>query len=146
LVTIGVRPLFERARSWRLAFAGLAVLLVLCEVAQYRAFAGPIEDGVLQPEFQQLVAFCRHHVPSQDVMVFWNPRVLVLYTGGHATTYSPEADDVENWRQFQVMKVRFIAINARWPEDGLLQKIVQEHPDRLREIYRNPIYTVYEMI
>lgn len=45
-------------------------------------------DGVLNLEFQRMAAYVRSTAGTSDTYLFWNPRVLALYTGAKAACFS----------------------------------------------------------
>jgi hypothetical protein len=130
-------------RGWRYSVHALAAATMFCGAAQYASMArNPISEGVRQPEFQALAAFLRQKAARQDLVVFWNPRVLALYTGGSATTYAPNLDAERNWEEFRRMGVRYIAVNKSYSDDKVLRSVLAAHSASVERVYENAGYLV----
>ncbi|MGO9097427.1 MAG: hypothetical protein ACLQGV_19680 [Bryobacteraceae bacterium] len=128
---------------WRYGVHAVAAVTMICGAAHFANLArGPISGGVRQPEFQALASFLRQRAAKPDLVVFWNPRVLVLYTGGSATTYAPKLDAERNWEEFLRMGVRYIAVKKSYSDDKVLRSVLAAHSASVERVYENAGYLV----
>ena len=137
---------FERLR-WKHAaavFAGLT--LTLYAMYYLKADYGPLEDGPRQASFQEMTRFVEQSTEARDLHVFWNPRVLALYTGVRSMTYGPDAAPGVNWRDFVRKGVRYLVVYLRNSDDArVLGPIVRDHAGEVEPVWNNQDYVVYRI-
>jgi len=125
-------------------FAGIT--LSLYAMYYVKADYGPLEDGPRQASFQQMTRFVEQSAGARDLHVFWNPRVLALYTGTRSMTYAPDATPDVNWRDFVDKGVRYIVVYLRNQDDRrVLGAIIQERASDVQQIWQNQDYAVYRI-
>jgi hypothetical protein len=137
---------FELVRLQRAAITFAAVTLLIYGVNYSHAKYGPIDNGPRQATFQQMARYVQAAADPQDLHVFWNPRVLALYTGVRSMTYGPQASADVNWQDFVRKGVRYIVVFLSNPEDQrVLQPIVAAHAAELEQVWSNTDYAVYRV-
>lgn len=143
---LAAQSLIRTGNALRFGLIAAFALALLAEINWYlgKPWQAKIE-GVEQPEFQALAQNVKQNVPPRDLVVFWNPRVLLLYAGGQATTYAPERDSDTNWKQLIAMGARYIAVKLSYPDDHILAEMAQTHASSMHLIYDNSDYVLYKL-
>lgn len=107
---------------------------------------GPIEEGVLRPTFTDLCQYVRANTQPQALLVFWNPRVLALYTERRAAG-SPALSPSQMWSFFTRLKADYMVIYSRDDDDRIwLANVVAEYPQRFNLAYENTEFKVYRIL
>jgi len=145
----GFHRLVSAARpAWRKGFAvgaGAVVLATYAGAYAKRDF-GSIAGGVRTPGFLALTAYINGHTQPADVFIFWNPRVLSLYTRRPAAVYSQTNDQQAHWRFFRSINARYIVVGGDYRGDVLyLQPFVDANRAGLEEVYSNAGFTLYRI-
>jgi len=125
LPTAGRRPIL----------AGFVILSLTSYASMFPKFDWPeIEDGITSPDALELYAFVRSHTEPQDTLIFFEPRVLTLYTGRRASEFSTQGDRSQ-WMAYAK------SIDARyWVRPGGLPRTFQSS---LSLVFSNDTFSVF---
>jgi hypothetical protein len=96
------------------------------------------------PAFQRLCDAVRERTGKDELIVFWNPRVLALATDRRSSAYPGDLDAYANSspdgvaRYLERVKPQFIILDGEKPESkGELSTVIERTPQRFDTVYRN---------
>ena len=131
----------------RVAIAGAGAVVLLAaglNVAHIRT--GPFIEGVEKASFQQLCQFVIHDTPADSRIIFWNPRVLALYTNHAAAWYIRTEDPVHFLRFLKRMQASYVILYGPDRESGIwLRPLIERAPENFELVYRNADFQVYRV-
>jgi hypothetical protein len=132
-------------RPVAIACVGAIVLLAAgLNVAHIRT--GPFLEGVEKPSFQQLCQFVIHDTHSDSRIIFWNPRVLALYTNRAAAWYIRTEDPAHFLQFLKRMQASYVILYGPDTESGnWLRPIIERSPGHFEQVYRNADFQVYRV-
>ena len=119
-------------------FLFLAGFTALALVAYGSSFRGlephEIQNGITSADAKELYAFVRSHTEPSDTLIFFEPRVLTLYTGRPASEL-PATKDRTAWMEYAR------SIDARyWIRPGGLPRSYQ---NSLTQVFTNDSFSVF---
>jgi hypothetical protein len=129
----------------RIAIVTLAAVLLLATGLNLAHMeTGPITDGIEKPSFQQLYRFIRNGTPENSRFIFWNPRVLALYTN-HASAWYPHTEDTDRFLRFmRRIQTAYVILYGMEPADAVwLRPHIERARDQFELVYRNEDFEVY---
>jgi hypothetical protein len=137
---------FPSYQRWAVGslFAVLSLGIVLNVLA---VETGPIRNGPETPAFHQICAFIRNNTAPDNVFVFWNPRVLVLYTDRKAAWYVHTTDDARFDKYLSRIHASYV-VSHRDSEDNekWLRPHIERMPARFQPVYENTRFQVYKVL
>ncbi|HWB83410.1 MAG TPA: hypothetical protein VG675_04670 [Bryobacteraceae bacterium] len=144
---VALREISQRApiHAMRLAAAPvlIAALAVSSGTALLHADSGPIREGLLDPEFQQLCSYIRSSTPADSVFLFRKPRILALYTDRHAAVSSHSTNDSHLWLVIGQLRAGYIILAPEFTDDySVLNRLVHHYPGSFREVFHDPEFKV----
>jgi hypothetical protein len=142
----GLLNVLERMRSpitVRRAVPGLLALVIFAfYLNRYRHMDfGPIPLGVEREESKRLFQFVRTATGEDDVLVFFKPRVIALYTGRRASACHPAGDD-EIWDYLKKIGATHVITG---PYQGVLGGFSERQAERLHAVFRSDDFAVYRI-
>jgi hypothetical protein len=104
---------------------------------------GPYAHGVEQSTFTTTCSFIRAHLDRDALIVFWNPRVLALYTDTRSAWY-PKTSDVEFDRYLERVAADYVLVDLANEDDRQwLGPHVAHDPARFVPIFSNADFVLY---
>lgn len=140
---------FSPSPTWRSAAMALFLLFSLLSDAAYysRANLGPIGTGVDVPSSQELFQFIRQETEPDEIIVFFKPRALALFTNRSVSAYPVGTDAKSFWDYARSINARYIIVrpdaSQQIYEDKTLEMEWNSQPEDLREVFRNSAFRVY---
>ena len=133
-------------KSWLSLFL---VIAALTYVGKYREVArdfGPFVYGPFTHEAQAAFHYIRHNTPEHAILLFCKPRIGALLTG-RKTGYSPSSQPQEVWQFARKIKADYLLVNRILDAEvgGKMATFVQAFSHKLRMIFENNRYTLYEL-
>ncbi len=128
-------------------------LILLCGtgfsylVSYQEIFPRPVTD-MEKPSTQELFTFVRSETGQNDVIVFFKPRVLSLYTDRHSVAIAipdPEGDPISRMRDFGVdwVIVKRIHLGEFQTE---MNDFVDNNPGHFEQVYENDDFRIFRFI
>ena len=126
-----------RRPAWapRAAVATFGLLLLASAFRYTNVESAPFERGADGASAQELYGFVRDHTAPDSVLVFFEPRALIYYTGRPSTQFSHDADSIAEHGRF----ARRVGASY-WIDTGELPRHFQR---RLRPVFDNGEFQVY---
>jgi len=131
----------------RLALTAAFAVLVIGIAFNLRAMkTGPETEGPEKPSFLETCAFIKQNTAPGSIFLFWNPRVLALYTNRTAAWYVHTSDDarfdrfVKNTRASYVLAYRGSTDSIDW-----LEPHIQHQPAEFKKVYANVDFALYKI-
>ncbi len=125
--------------------SSLTVAVLGCALNVHAAPRGPELEGVSRPSFIALCQFVEHDA-TRGPIVFFNPRVLALYTNHASAWYPFTRDHVQFLRYLRRIHAAYVAVYANDADD---RDWVEPHVRALAAdfvpVYRNTEFTVYRV-
>lgn len=130
------------AQLRRTLSASMIVLTALIYAGKYATEDfGPVRNGITDGETIDLFDYVRAHSDQKDVLVFFKPRALALYTGRRASIYPRAGGDEEIWSYFdRIQATHFISGGddpAWWAE------FLDRNASRLTLLHANARFRLY---
>ena len=146
---LGVKWLSRRApRPYGMAIAsGLAVLVVLLYAVEYRALdLHHLPFGTASPETQQMFAFIEAHATPNDVVEFFAPRTMALYTQRKSSVYPhvPAPTQAAMQAYFCQLRVRYV-VTSPWFQDRVLSDFIAANRGQWLVPLSNTRFDVYQL-
>ncbi len=116
-------------------------------VSYQEIFPRPVTD-MEKPSTQELFTFVRSETGQNDVIVFFKPRVLSLYTDRHSVAIAipdPEGDPISRMRDFGVdwVIVKRIHLGEFQTE---MNDFVDNNPGHFEQVYENDDFRIFRFI
>lgn len=131
----------------RMAMAGAGAMVLLAaglNVGHMKT--GPYIEGVDKPSFQEMCQFVVHDTPVHSRFIFWNPRVLALYTNRGAAWYIRTEDPERFLRFLKRMQASYVILYGPDRESGnWLRPLIARAPERFEQVFRNADFQVYRV-
>lgn len=102
-------------------------------------------EGARTPEFIALCEQVKQNTSPNDLLVFWNPRVLALLTERRSTIYAlGPAEKV--WDNLRRMGASYLVLTSL-PEtdEANFAVAIQQHKAELTQVYANATFTLYRL-
>jgi hypothetical protein len=148
-VLIGAEVVLERIpQRYRLGlrWAGAAALLVAPAINLARIGSINQDSLIATPAFDQLCQQIGARTGAHDYVLFWNPRVLALYTGRPSSPYPP-AGPPRVQRFMDRVQPNYIVLDKDWEEDRkYLAPVIDSQPERYRTIFENAQFKLSEVM
>jgi hypothetical protein len=96
---------------------------------------------------KELFDFVKNETKPKDVIVFFKPRVLALYTNRQSLAIAlpdPKGDPLSRMKEFGVNWVITRKIHPREYQPELIQ-LISENPDRFIPVYENEDFRVFRL-
>jgi hypothetical protein len=102
-----------------------------------------VEDGVLNPSFVELCQYVRSSTAPDAVFLFWNPRVLALYTERKTARY-PDWEPERLWSFVARLKTNYVIVFKSYEPDLLFpRRMLNRFPERFQRVYENREFQVF---
>ncbi len=133
--------------------AALCVFLLFANItAAYQTLTThPVAYGVEAPEAQALFNYIRQNTSLQDVLFFYKPRAMALFTGRHTMGFTVYKNDDALWNRIKSVDTHFLVAELftdeyYTPEGFYLDLFAKRYPDKLRLVYSNSQFNVYQIL
>ena len=140
---LGWEAVLERIpNAYRTASQTVAAAALLLPAAINLAYLPSIEQDtfVARPAFEQLCKEIQKEVGPHEYILFWNPRVLALYTNRAASAY-PLADAPEVERYLNRIRPNYVVLDKHWDDDHhYLAPVVESQPQQYVAVFENERY------
>lgn len=139
-VFIGEKIAVERVpQKYRLALHWVAAALLLvapaCNLLRIRTFNR--DTLIATPAFNRLCQQIGARTGADDYVMFWNPRVLALYTGRSSSPY-PLSGPPEVQKFVDRVQPKYVVLDKNWEGDRqYLAPLIDSQPQRYVTIYEN---------
>jgi hypothetical protein len=144
----GLVVLGEKVRVPVVAPVGavLTLAVLVSYIGKYTELSfGPL-PGIAREEAQQLFDYVRRETPRDAVFLFQRPRALALFTGRHASAHQTPVSDGELWQYLDHIRASYVVVGTPWEESRIvLDGFAARSPDRLREVFHNSQFTIYQI-
>lgn len=130
---------------------GIAATLFAWYVTRYAmADYGPALHSITSPAATALYAYVKRETSQRDVFVFFDPRILVLFTGRRAAAYHDggdpqEAADEDLWRYFKEIGATHAAVGPAEKDSPFFARFVDRYDRYMRAVYRNADFVLYQI-
>lgn len=126
------------------ASVALLTLLLGSQMSLYsRLDFGPIPEGVETPEAREMFAHLRETSTPTDVVIFYRPRALALYTGLPASIHHQPQRDEELWNYLQSVGAKRLVLASSFGESyRYLKGFAQRYADDFVVEYTNDHFEV----
>jgi|SRR5579872_1813591 len=147
-VVIGAETALERVpKKYQrgLRFAGATALLIApaINLVQIRTFNR--DTLIATPAFDQLCQQIGIRTGVHDYVVFWNPRVLALYTSRSSSPY-PLSDSPQVQRFVDRVQPNYVVFDKDWQADQkYLAPVIDSQPQRYVTIYENQQFKLMQV-
>ena len=120
-----------------LRIAGAAALLVAPAMNLVRIRTFNQDTLIATPAFDQLCQQIGIRTGVHDYVLFWNPRVLAMYTGRPSSPY-PLSDAPQVQRFVNRVQPNYVVFDKDWEDDQkYLAPVIDSQPQRYVTIYEN---------
>ncbi len=130
---IGSFVLIKSVAAWVVVGFTLILYLLTYQVLQY----GKIENSIDGPLERQLYDAIKRNTLPEDIVVFWDPRIITFYTGRRTSQHLAAKTKQEEMAYFRSIGAKYWVASFPFKDHYLRQ---------LQLIYRNPKYLVYKFI
>jgi hypothetical protein len=138
---------FLKTTSRRTAVAAFGLIVLVAaglNVAHMRT--GPYIEGVEKPSFRELCQFVIHDTPTDSRFMFWNPRVLALYTNRTAAWYIRTNDIDRFFRFLKRVRASYVILYTPDVEGEIwLRPLILRAPRDFEMVYQNADFRVYRV-
>ena len=135
---------FRKYRVEKPLFTILVVAVLIAYIGKYATLEyGSISEGIAKKETVELFEFVKQHTKEDDVLIFWKPRVLALFTGRRVSVYPQSPDDADFWEYLRHIQATYLLVSFEDPP--FLFHLVENYHDRFDSVYSNPDFTVYKI-
>jgi hypothetical protein len=149
-ITEGFDRLFDSIQlSWlrkTLPYIMLSCLIIFYASTYIVAFPRPISD-IEKKETNEIFQFIRTETNSDDVILFFKPRVLVLFTQRKSVAIaipSPNGDTLERMKELGVSIV-ILRLNYAFEDQPELSQLISTHLGNFQLLFENPEFRVYRV-
>jgi hypothetical protein len=141
----------------RIGLIAITAVIFISYFARYTVLDySPIEEGVATKETKELFTFVNENTNQDDVMVFWRPRVLTLFTDRAAAIYHiPETDDhlLEYFKSINANYAIAGPFNPTFAENRpgdiefikFLDDYITKYPENFEAAFKNDVFKVYKI-
>jgi 4-amino-4-deoxy-L-arabinose transferase-like glycosyltransferase len=148
-VLVGVQVVLGRIPARTGSFVALALLLAIAgSYAAKYASQAPVTDAlnVEGTDSVALFAFLRTRTEPASVVVSRRPRAVTLYSQRSGAMYPGPEEPFGLWDSLREVRADYLVVTELFPDDQqILVPLVQAHPERFSEVYRNPSFRVYRI-
>ncbi len=126
---------------------GFAATLLAWYVTRYAvADYGPASMSITSPAALALYQYVKRETNKKDVFVFFDPRILVLFTNRRTSGYHEEAEDGEMWRYFKEIGATYIGVGPADKEwFPFFLRFVDRYDRYMLAVYRNTEFVLYRI-
>ncbi len=145
-----VRPSTTDAAGTALE-VGIAATLFAWYVTRYAtANYGPALHSITSPAATALYAYVEHETSQRDVFVFFDPRILALFTGRRAAAYHDggdpqEAADEDLWCYFKEIGATHAVVGPAEKDSPFFAQFVDRYDRYMLAVYRNTDFVLYRI-
>ena len=136
--------------SWvrkTLPYILLSSLIIFYASTYIAAFPRPISD-IEKKETQEIFQFIRTETNSDDVILFFKPRVLALFTQRKSVAMAvpaPNGDTLARMKELGVSIV-ILRLNHAIEYQPELSQLISTHPGNFQLLFENPEFRVFRAI
>jgi len=132
---------FLGMKGFRVLSVLLVAAIMVSYVARYTSFDfGPIKEGITKEESQQLFKYIRDNTQVDDIIVFWKPRALALFTGRRSSAYHRPEKMSELLIYFSNIGTTHVVVRRN---DNFLIHLICTFPDHFQETFSNADFQVF---
>ena len=127
--------------------AGLAAVVAVTYAADYRTLdLHHLPFGTASPEAQEMFAYVEAHAAPSDVVEFFAPRTLALYTHRKSTVYPhvPAPTQADMQAYFCEARVTYV-VTSPWFRDPVVSDFIAANRGAWSEPFANGRFDVYEL-
>ena len=155
LVCVALRDIHRLKPLVRPVMAGFVLLLAWSYTTRHRqARLDPLPDDYTRSEHVALAAFTERETRPEDVFVSVAPRTVALITRRPGSIYNPGLSFDEQWNYFRSIHAKFVLLHTMTDQYSrgdarsynYLSKLVETYPDRLKLVFANERYHVYQIV
>jgi hypothetical protein len=112
---------------------------------------GNITTGIGTPESQEFFEYAKRNIPPDQVVVFFEPRVLTLWTGLKTTSIAPiRNDDAAQFAELKKVNAKYFILGPSQivfgPEgDREQREFVRRNAECFKQIWSNKDFQVFEI-
>ena len=152
LQTISLRIKKPPVQLWMTV--GLVLFALAGYASQYRWINfSPLTYGVEHPDALALFSHIQEHTSPGDVLVFFKPRAMALFTGRRTSGFKVYSADAQFWEWMDKIQADYLIAELFESEynrvDGKLvyyaDSFARRHPQRMALVYQNPSFHVYKI-
>ncbi len=127
---------------------GLTATLLAWYVTRYvRADYGPARHSITSETATALYAHVKRETAPQDVFVFFDPRILALFTGRRAAAYHEGAADEDLWRYFKAIGATYAVVGPAEKEwFPFFAGFVQRYDRCMPVVFRNADFVLHKLV
>jgi hypothetical protein len=127
--------------------AAMAATLFAWYVTRYaRADYGPAPHSITSPAATALYAHVNRETAPQDVFVFYDPRILALFTARRAAAYQQGATDEEMWRFIEEIRATHAVVGPAEKEwFPFFARFVDKYEQYMPPVYRNAEFALHKI-
>ena len=146
---LGLGALIERLPAqFRLVvwLTAAAALLVAPAFNLVRIQSFHYDSLVETPDFRELCEQLRAKTGTHDYVMFWNPRVLALYTDRPASAY-PKVPQEDLQHYVDRIQPNYIVIDRQWDEDRqYLSPMMDALPGKYVSVFENERFKIEQVV
>ena len=130
--------------------AGLALLILAAGATYASKYTtkdyGPIVEGPEKRESVELFEFVKNEMSSDDVVIFFKPRVMALYGERRSAAYQPSRDTRAIMNFIDDIGAAYIVAGPFREDKEYLAPLISEYSYMLEEVFSNGDFTVYRIL
>jgi len=129
-----------------LRLLGVVALLLAPAINLARIRTFNQETLIARPTFDHLCQQIGARTGAHEYLLFWNPRVLALYTNRPSSTY-PLSNPLQVQRFLNRIQPNYIVYEKDWKEDRkFLAPVIEAQPQRYVTVYENAQFKLMEVV
>ncbi len=107
----------------------------------------PISD-IEKSETQEIFNFVKTETDTNDVISFFNPRVLALFTGRKSVALAVPAPKGNTLTRIKELAVNYVIVrlNNSLNDQPELIQLIEENPENFRLVFENPDFRIYQFL
>ena len=111
---------------------------------------GTFQSGVETQQAQELFEYVRNHTQNEDVVLFYKPRALALYTRNRSSAYPVGISESQFWNYVDKVHAEFVVVrpdaSAQPYEDQTYEMVADLRSERFQEVFRNQEFRVLRVL
>lgn len=152
----GFQRIVEKLNKLSWLSKTLPVLLLFCVTFYYSTvYVGLVPRGISElekSETQELFQFVRSKTGPDDVIAFFKPRVLALFTDRTSVAVAVPPPGGDTLGRMQALGVNYVIVRVNYPVEYQLEyqqqmiQFISENPADFDLVYANPEFRMYAFI